>query len=75
VSKGTPVCWDPTYVKSGRRTRIVVEQVSGGMAHQLGYANSIAAARRYLKGVGPGEFRIIRVTHEPVATIRNKEKK
>ena len=73
--EGTPVCWDEGYVKTGKRSRIEVEKIEGGMAFTLGRAHSIAAARRYIMDAAPGVYRIVRVTHEAVATIGGRRGK
>jgi hypothetical protein len=68
--RGTPVTWNEQYIRTGHRERIEVEQITGGMAHTLGSAPDVEAAQHYINKQASGEFRIVRVTHQVVETIR-----
>jgi hypothetical protein len=72
TKNGTPVCWDPAYLKSGKRQRVEIEKIEDGMALTLGRASSMTAARRWIRGASPGVYRIVLVTHEAVATVKRR---
>lgn len=77
MSRGAQVCWAEEYIRTGKRERIEVERVDdeAGIVFNLGRATSIDAARKYIRGAGPGHFRIVRVTHEAVETTQNEEER
>lgn len=72
---GARVCWNEQYIRTGHRERIEVEQVDNGMATTLGSAPDVEAAQHYINKQTSGEFRIVRVTHQVVETIKRGKAK